>query len=75
MRSALDAKRHNLRVKFCDEIEKKLGSFKTINPFAIPPEAIGEDKPQSGEKQDLDDQDPKMPYLVVSFFLCTTPNL
>ena len=59
VRSALDSKHRNRRVKFCDEVEKKLSSLETINPFAMPPEAIGEDLSQSGEDQVLDDEDPE----------------
>ena len=39
VRSAIDPKHRNRRVKFEDDVEEKLESLETLNPFAIPMKA------------------------------------
>ena len=46
VRSALDSKHRNRRVKFDDEVEDQLDSLEVLNPFAIPKDLAQKDEVQ-----------------------------
>ena len=55
--SALDAKHRNQRVKFEEDIEEKLNSLETINPFVIPANRVKTEESDNSNDLAMTDAD------------------
>ena len=57
VRSALDAKHRNRRVKFDDEVEQELETLELVNPFSTSKDPSGKVKPEDEDDLVMTDQD------------------